>query len=50
MKTEETSMLISRQASIDQLVVDKVNYILNSFEYGGGKLQKVDHDSKICLI
>ena len=49
LKTEETSYIIARQTNIDQNIVDKFNQFLNSIDYNGEKLQKVDHDPKICL-
>jgi hypothetical protein len=49
LKTEETSFIISRQTNIDQNIVDKFNQLLNSIDYNGEKIQKVDHDPKICL-
>lgn len=49
MKTEETSFIISRQTSIDQNIVEQCNKIIGTFNYNGEKLQKVDHDQKICL-
>jgi len=49
LKNEETSYIIARQTNIDQNIVDKFNQFLNSIDYNGEKLQKVDHDPKICL-
>jgi len=48
LKTEETSLIISRKTNIDQNIVEKFNQLLGTFDYNGEKLQKVDHDEKIC--